>query len=108
MSRLSFGFRNSRSTPHGVSPKGWYLLAVVLLCFAGCKRDPSVVAQEHYARAQELLNQDKWEAETFKLNHQWKAKPDLPKAPPARAKTHLNQGRLPAGSCENSWPFPTI
>jgi len=102
MSRLSFGFRNSRSTPHGVSPKGWYLLAVVLLCFAGCKRDPSVVAQEHYARAQELLKQDKVEAGIIELNRAVQAKPDLAKAHHDLAKIYLKQGKLTDGFREYS------
>jgi tetratricopeptide (TPR) repeat protein len=67
-------------------------LSVLFLAPAGCKRDPSVVAGQHYARAQELLKQNKTEAAIIELNRAVQAKPDMAKAHHDLAKLYFDRG----------------
>src|SRR6266852_3004450 len=69
-----------------------FLLLLGLVSTIGCKRDPTVQAEEAFARAQDLLKQNKPEAAIIELSRAIQAKPDMAKAHHDLAKLYLERG----------------
>src|SRR6266852_6294906 len=70
------------------------LLLLGLASVMGCKRDPSAQAEEAFARAQDLLKQNKPEAAIIELSRAIQAKPDLAKAHHDLAKLYFARGDI--------------
>src|SRR6267378_620880 len=70
------------------------LLLLGLVSAMGCKRNPSAQAEEAFARAQDLLKQNKPEAAIIELSRAIQAKPDLAKAHHELAKLYFERGDI--------------
>src|SRR5579863_5112938 len=84
-SKIWKNVRAGRNTIHA-------LLSFVLICAIGCKKDPSMLAEEDYARAQEYLKENKPEAAMIELERAIQLKPELAKAHHELAKLYFERG----------------
>jgi tetratricopeptide (TPR) repeat protein len=78
------------------------LLLLGLVFPMGCKPDPSARAEEAFARAQDLLKQNKPDAAIIELSRAIQAKPDMAKAHHDLAKLYFERGDTNSGFREYS------